>query len=221
MVSRSRADGYYGSFEYVSYVVETQNGYCTVATFYAAGDFDLDEDTCLDVLRSIKINPFDTPEFTDEITDSLIKCDIEIVKALYTDYLSVDKSDSVVRDGVIYYRVLDGQWFKSYDSTVAKMKEVYNEGFVKDILSGLYGKLAIINVDGKLYRSDGIKLDIPDSFKFTSDAGNSMYIQGEIEDGTRYLFELTNDGWKISNRWEGPWTAALLATSDYVQAGGD
>ena len=218
MVSHCRADGYYGSSEYVSYVVETQNGYCTVVTFYAAEGFDLDEDICLDVLRSVKINPFRTSEDKDEKFVSLINCDLELTRALYTDYL-VLKDDTVERDGVTYYRVSDGGWFKSYDSTMAKIKEVYDDGFANGILSGLYGRLEIINVDGKLYRSEGIELDMPypETFEFTSDAETDTSVQGEIEDGTRYLFVLTNDGWKIANRWEGPWTEALLATSDSAQ----
>ena len=212
--ARSRSDGYYGSFDHYDYVVRAGE-YCVYVSFTAGNGFDPEssegKQLCMDILRSIVVEPYDVPELTEENMNSLIGDDLELLKILYTDYLPIDRSDTVTRGGVTYYRVT-GE-YSGFEAVRVRMEAVYTDHFIGEITGEVYGRLAVRNVDGKTYRSEGIRLDIPNSARFTPDSNDiegRMEVQGAIENGARYMFELTLDGWRIDNRWNDPWIETML-----------
>lgn len=209
---RTHADGYYGSSDNSSYIVEIGNEWCVYVSFTAYDGFDPESDNgkklCMEIIKGISVGEYSFRELTDGEINSLIQGDLELLGILYTTRLQVDTGARLTKGKTTYYKVADPKYSR-FEEIMKLMNSVYTKSFTEKILGGLYGQLAVTENGGYTFRREGDLLNIPDSFSFTpdyTDMEGRLAVQGSLDNGTRYLFVITDDGWRIDNRWNEPWT---------------
>lgn len=147
-------------------------------------------------------------KLTDDAITALIDIDLQISKFLYTEPPASNYSDTAEYNGREYYRVEEEE-FDTWDEWDAFIRGAYCGQLAKDALA----TDTVVNIEGNTYSNGGSRgYDLSDNYTYeiTSSDGNTVTVlmrnpSRDPEDNyvneTTYTFKLTNDGWRIENKF--------------------